>query len=78
MKPALINSNDLHTLAAALGVAVEDGLPQLKERQRRDVEDVAAGRRTARSLWAIQKGDTEKYTFEFNPDSEYEREGEGW
>lgn len=50
----------------------------LKERQAIDAADVAAGRRSARSLWAIQPGDLTGYTFTPNPASEYDKPGDGW
>lgn len=67
-------------VAVALGrVASEDGgLPMLKERQRKDAEDVAAGRRSARSLLMFQKDDLKGYRFTPNPASEFERSGDGW
>lgn len=61
------------------GAVYEFGGPQLlKVRHRRDVEDVAAGRRIARSLWAFQKSELDWFTFTPNPDSEFERPSEGW
>lgn len=67
-------------VAAALGRGAEpeQGLPLLKERQRKDAEDVMAGRRTARSLWAIQKGDLAGYTFTPSGTSEFDQAGKGW
>lgn len=67
-------------VAAALGrgAALEDGLPMLKERQRKDAEDVLAGRRTARSLLAIQKGGLKGFTFSPSQTSEFDRSGNGW
>lgn len=67
-------------VAVALGrVASEDGgLPMLRERQRKDAEDVAAGRRSARSLLMFQKDDLKGYRFTPNPASEFERSGDGW
>lgn len=51
---------------------------RLKERQRKDAEDVAAGRRSARSLLMFQKDDLKGYCFTPNPASEFERSGDGW
>jgi len=64
-------------VAAALGHGAEpeQGLSLLKERQRKDAEDVAAGRRTARSLWAIQQGDMAGYTFTPSSTSEFDQAG---
>ncbi|MFC7411755.1 TA system antitoxin ParD family protein [Hydrogenophaga atypica] len=53
-------------------------LPLLRERHRRDALEVAAGLRSARSLWAFQEGDLDGYSFSFNPESEFARPGEGW
>jgi hypothetical protein len=58
--------------------AFEDGLLLLNERQRKDAEGVAAVRRTARSLLAIQKGDFEGYTFRPNQVTEFDKTGGGW
>ena len=69
---------DLVAAATGHGVPTDGGLQLLKDIQRRDAEDVAAGRRTARSLWAVQKGDLDGFTFTPNPNSEFDRPGEGW
>lgn len=52
-------------VAAALGRGHADdlGMPLLKERQRKDAEEVSAGLRSARSLWVVQEGDLEGYSF---------------
>jgi hypothetical protein len=67
-------------LAVALGqeVAEEGGLPMLKERQRKDSEEVAAGLRDPRSLLAFQNLDLKNTSFKPNPASEFEQIGEGW
>lgn len=67
-------------VAAALDqVAPQDGgLPMLKQRQRKDAEDVAAGRRSARSLMAVRKADLKEFRFTPNPASEFDRTGGGW
>ena len=67
-------------VAVALGRAgvTEEGLVLLKERRRKDAEDMSVGRRTARSLWAIQKGDLEGLTFMPNQTSEIDQAGKGW
>lgn len=60
-------------------IATEDGgLPMLKERQRKDAEDVATGCRTARSLLAVGRGDLRGAKITQNPASEFERSGDGW
>ena len=62
-----------------LGMAHEDGgLPMLKERQRQDANEVAAGRRSARSLLMFQKDDLKGYRLTPNPASEFDRSGDGW
>lgn len=60
------------------GTTAEGGLPMLKERQRQDADDVTAGRRSARSLWAIQKGSLDGYTFTPSRTSEFDQVGNGW
>jgi len=68
-------------VAAALGrgAMAEHGLPLLKERRRKDAEEVVAGRRTARSLWAIQQGDLAGYSFSPSKTSEFDHVvGDGW
>lgn len=70
--------DDLVAAAMGHGAPIDEGLQLLKETQRRDADDVAAGCRATRSLWALQKGDLEGFTFTPNPNSEFERPGEGW
>ena len=41
-------------------------------------EEVAAGRRSARSLLMFQKDDLKGYSFTPNPASEFEHSGDGW
>lgn len=67
-------------VAAALGRGSDPdpGLPLLKERQLKDAAEVSAGLRTARSLWAVQKGDLEGYLFTPSETSEFEQVGQGW
>jgi hypothetical protein len=72
------SAEELVAAATGHGAPPDEGLQLLKEIQRRDAEDVIAGRRSARSLWAIQKGDLKGFTFTPNPNSEFERPGEGW
>ncbi|UDF37853.1 UNVERIFIED_ORG: hypothetical protein LHJ69_23745 (plasmid) [Shinella sp. XGS7] len=70
--------DDLVAAAMGHGAPIDGGLKLLKDIQCRDAEDVAAGRRAARSLWAVQKGDLEGFTFTPNSNSEFDRPGEGW
>jgi ParD-like antitoxin of type II bacterial toxin-antitoxin system len=67
-------------VAVALGQIPGDdgGLPMLKERQRKDDEEVAAGLRDPRSLLAVSKGAMTSASFTVNPASEYERVSDGW
>lgn len=59
-------------------ISDEGGLPMLKARKRKDAEEVVSGKRDARSLRMIQKGDLDGFTFTENPESEYSRKGVGW
>lgn len=55
------------------------GLPFLKERQRKDAEEVRACLRSARSLIMFPEGWLKGATFTENPKSEFfNRRGEGW
>jgi hypothetical protein len=67
-------------VAAALGHGAQSaqGLSLIEEQHRRDAEDVSSGRRSARSLWAIQTGDLDGYTFTPSSTSEFDRAGSGW
>ena len=66
-------------LSARASSAQEADVPaMLRERHRKDAEDVAAGRRSARSLFMFQKGDLDGIQLTQNPESEFERDGEGW
>ncbi len=56
----------------------EGGLPMLKARHRKDAEEIAAGLRSPRSLWMIQKGDLDGAVITPNPASEFNRKGDGW
>jgi 3' exoribonuclease, RNase T-like len=56
----------------------EGGLPMLKARQRKDAEEVKAGRRDPRSLLAVGKGDLKGASFTLNPESEFKCDGRGW
>lgn len=67
-------------VAEALGrsAGAHQGLAFLREQQRQDAEEVASGDRTARSLWAIQKGDLQGFTFTPSRTSEFDKAGSGW
>jgi hypothetical protein len=67
-------------VAGALGQPLEasEGLELLQEQRRRDAADVAAGRRSARSLWAFQPGDLQGYTLTPSETSEFDQAGSGW
>lgn len=56
----------------------DGGSPMLKERQRKDAEEVAAGRRSPRSLLVVGKGDLKDAIFTGNPKSEFADVGFGW
>jgi len=56
----------------------EGGLRMLKDRQRKDAHKVANGQRSARSLIAAPEGTLLDATVTSNPNSKYERPGEGW
>lgn len=60
------------------GTPLNDGLPFLKARQRKDAEEVKAGLRSARSLVMFPEGWLKGATFTANPESEFNRPGEGW
>lgn len=86
MSQSIRISDDLSALAEQASQAqqmevcalLRDGLPSLQERQLKDEEEVSAGLRTARSLWAVQKGDLEGYRFTHSKTSEFEKVGQGW
>lgn len=56
----------------------EGGLPMLKARRRKDVEEVAAGLRSPQSLLAVGKGDLKGAKLTLNPTSEFNHNGKGW
>lgn len=64
--------------AMGRGAPADGGLPRLKEVHQKDVEDVKAGRRSSRSLWAVQAGGLKGYTFTPSATSEFDRVGNGW
>ncbi len=73
-----IAADDFVLVALGRVAADSGGLPLLKERQHKDAEEVAAGRRSARSLLMFQKEDLTGYRFTPNPASEFARSGDGW
>lgn len=78
MPQELVWSN-MRSLASSLQLTRDISVQALlKERQAIDAADVAAGRRPARSLWAVQPGNLAGCTFTPNPASEFEKPGEGW
>lgn len=78
MPQELVWSN-MRSLARSLKLARDIGVQALlKDQKAIDAADVAAGRRSARSLWAVQPGDLAGYTFTPNPASELDKPGEGW
>jgi len=71
--------SNMQKLATQLQIAREISVPaMLKEQQAKDSADVAAGRRSARSLWAVQPGHLDGYTFTPSQTSEFDKPGEGW
>ncbi|WP_156422131.1 hypothetical protein [Paucibacter sp. KCTC 42545] len=71
--------SNMRKLASKLKIARDISVPaMLMEVQAKDEADVAAGRRSARSLWAVQSGDLDGYTFTPNPNSEFDKPGEDW
>lgn len=70
---------NMQALAAQLMITREISVPaMLKECHDRDSDDVKTGRRSARSLWAVQKGTLKDYTLTPSPASEYDKPGDGW
>ncbi len=59
-------------------VCADGGLLMLKERRRKDAEEVAAGLRNPRSLWVVGKGDLKGFRFTQNPASKFATPGSGW
>lgn len=51
---------------------------KIEASQRKQAEEVAAGRRDPRSLFLFPKGYFDKVTLEENPESEFSRPGKGW
>jgi hypothetical protein len=61
-----------------LAIEEDGGLSMLKDRQRKDAEEVAAGLRDPRSLMVVRKGDLKGVRFSPNPASKFSGKGEGW
>lgn len=71
--------SNMRSLAKSLQLTRDIGVQALLKVQHAiDAADVAAGRRAARSLFAVQPGDLDGYTFTPLPSSEYDKPGEGW
>ena len=64
--------------SAAASTEARQGLAILKAQQIKDAKAVRAGRRPARSLWVVQKGDLEGVTITPNPRSKFSQVGDGW
>jgi hypothetical protein len=56
----------------------DGGLTILREYHRKAAEEVAAGKRSARSLWVVGKGDLKGARFTLNPESEFAINGVTW
>lgn len=71
--------SNMRKLASKLKITRDISVPaMLMEQHAKDAEDVAAGRRSARSLSVVQRGDLDGCTFTPNPNSEFDKPGEGW
>lgn len=71
--------SNMRELASQLKIAREISVTaMLEERHAQDAADVAAGRRSARSLLLVQPGYLDGCTLTPNPNSQYEKPGEGW
>lgn len=73
-----IRADDFVAAALGHGAKEDGGLEILKEYHQKVAEEVSAGRRSARSLFMFPKGYLNDFTFESNPESEFERAGQGW
>ncbi|MBA4341646.1 MAG: hypothetical protein C0423_05770 [Methylibium sp.] len=70
---------NMQELAAQLQITREINVPaMLKDQQARDSAEVAIGQRSARSLWVVQPGDLDGYTFTPPLTSEHDKPGEEW
>ena len=59
-------------------VCADGGLAMLKERQIKDAQEVATGKRSARSLMVVGEGDLKGFRFTQNPASKFAIAGTGW
>lgn len=71
-------SNQLVATAMDQRVCADGGLAMLKERQIKDAQEVASGKRSARSLMVVAKGDMKGFRFTQNPASRFAVAGTGW
>lgn len=71
-------TNKIVDAAMEQRISKDGGLAMLKERQIKDAQEVASGKRSARSLWVVGKGDLKGFTFTQNPSSKYAVAGTGW
>lgn len=71
--------SNMRELATQLKIERDISVPALLMAvQAIDEADVAAGRRSPRSLMAVQPGYLDGYTFTPGPNSEFDKPGEGW
>lgn len=73
-----VQADEFVVAALRQNVSKDGVLLMLKERQRKDAAEVAAGRRTAHSLLVVGKGDLRGARITQNPASEFARVGAGW
>ena len=70
-----VPADDVVDFVVGRTIVEDEGVPMLKENHRKQLEDVAAGRRTVQSLMAAQRADMEGFAFSSNPASEFGTEG---
>lgn len=74
-----IEANDFVAVTREqVATEVDGGLTMLKEYHRKAAEEVATGKRSARSLWVVEKGDLKGARFTLNPESEFAVNGVTW
>lgn len=78
MAQSIRTSDECADTAVESRVCADGGLWMLKEHQRKDAEEVAAGLRDPRSLWVVGKGDLKGFRFTQNPASKFATPGSGW
>jgi hypothetical protein len=78
MTKSLRNTAKLAAAAMEPRVCADGGLAMLKERQIKDAQEVASGKRSARSLMVVGKGDLKGFRFTQNPASKFAVAGTGW